>query len=356
MRDKINRLIQDAIDQSIIPGAIISVSYNNKIIFEKKFGNRTLYPIKSPMKLNTIFDVASLTKVVATLPAILKLMDDKIINLTDPISLYIPILGQRGKDEIQIKHLLSHTSGLPAEKKFYLSNLHENEIINSIISEPLIDKVGRSVIYSDLGFILLYKVIEEASSMDFQQFIKNNIFIPLEMEETTFLPSFDSTRYASTEFCNILNQYKHGIVHDNNALSMGGVSGHAGLFTTIKDLQNYSTFIENKGFFKSNQIISENLFLIARKNYSPNNKEHRGLGWILNSSEQQPCGNLFSDSSYGHTGFTGTSIWFDPENNINVILLTNSIHLRRSNEINKIRINLHNLIFCELKKEVENWN
>ncbi|WP_254660865.1 serine hydrolase domain-containing protein [Bacillus sp. FJAT-27225] len=152
------------------------------------------------------------------------------------------------------------------------------------------------------------------------------------------------SRYAATEFSDKLNGYKLGIVHDDNTESMGGISGHAGLFSTIKDLANYASMLENDGVFKGERLLSKQSLQLARKNFSAFSKEFRGLGWVLKSPNNSSCGDLFSDSAYGHTGFTGTSIWFDPEIRLYVILLTNRVHFGRKYPILRLRPRLHTII------------
>ena len=296
------------------------------------------------MELDTVFDLASLTKVVATLPAVFKLLENGLIRLDDPVSYFIPKFGQFGKEQIKIRHLLTHTSGLPAHRQYYQRSLNTEQILESIYQQELEVPTGSKVIYSDLGLITLYKLIEIVTGEQFEDFVKREIFEPLEMTETDFTPKFERSRYAATEFTPKLDDYKCGIVHDENAESMGGISGHAGLFSTVRDLANFASMVENDGVFKNKRILSRSTLQLARQNFTAFDREFRGLGWILKSPESSSCGDLFSPLSYGHTGFTGTSIWFDPEIKLHVILLTNRIHFGRQDEILRIRPRLHNMI------------
>lgn len=344
MKEKVIDFLQRAIDAKHIPGAIIHVSHQGKVLFQEALGNKRVYPTTSPMTLDTIFDLASLTKVVATLPAILKLIEEGEIRLDDPVAFFLPKFAQHGKDTVNIRHLLTHTSGLPAYKQYYKEDLTTEQILEQIYLERLVYPTGSNVVYSDLGLIILYKVIETVTNMNFETFVQNELFRPLEMFETSFNPMFTRERYAATEYSEKLQAYKSGVVHDENAEAMGGISGHAGLFSTIQDLQKYAMMIENNGIFKGKRILSEAVLDLSRKNYTSFAEEYRGLGWGLKGRSFSSCGDLFSIGSYGHTGFTGTSLWFDPAAELHVILLTNWVHFGRNQPIIRLRPRLHNLI------------
>lgn len=222
------------------------------------------------------------------------------------------------------------------------------EIFTRICDQELEAEIGSKVIYSDLGIITLFILIEIVLNEKFEDFVQRELFDPLEMKETVFNPAYDTARYAATEYSESLKGYKKGVVHDENATTMGGISGHAGLFSTVHDLANYASMIENNGLFRGKRILSEPALTLARQNFTSFDAEYRGLGWILKSEEMSSCGDFFSSSSYGHTGFTGTSIWFDPELKLHVILLTNRVHFGRSDHILRIRPRLHNIIRTSL--------
>lgn len=349
LRAKVVEFLQKEIDSDHIPGAVLSVTHRGENIVRKAIGNRVVFPEKAPMTLETVFDLASLTKVIATLPAMLKLIDHGEIRLDDTVSHFLPRFSERGKDDVVIRHLLTHTSGLPSHKSYFADALTTDEILESIFHEPLEYSTGSKVVYSDLGLITLYKIIETVTGMPFAQFLAEEFFMPLGMNETGFNPSFEKSRYAVTEYSEALQDYKAGIVHDENTESMGGVSGHAGLFSTVNDLAKFASMIENDGVYQGKRILSEASLQLSRKNFTPFAEEHRGLGWILKSPAYSSCGDLFSEFSYGHTGFTGTSIWFDPEVELSVILLTNRVHFGRKPPILRLRPRLHNLIRGQLQ-------
>ncbi|MED2974141.1 serine hydrolase [Fictibacillus sp. B-59209] len=338
------RFLEREIEKGAIPGAVLYVSHKKKEIIKAALGHRSIFPEVQPMTLSTVFDLASLTKVVATLPAILKLIDQKVIQLSDPVSYFLPAFTSQGKESVKLLHLLTHTSGLPPHKEYYLQNLKREEVIDQACKEELVAPPGTKVIYSDLGFMLLHRIVEFVVNETFPEFVHHHIFQPLGMNHTGFCPRFPQERYAATEFDAKRNTYKSGIVHDDNAESMGGISGHAGLFSTIDDLKQFADMIQYDGAYLGSQILSSKAVQQSRKDYTPESLERRGLGWILQSRGPSSCGRYFSSDSYGHTGFTGTSMWFDPTIELCVILLTNRVHFGRNEEIHRIRPTVHDLI------------
>lgn len=345
MEKEIKVFIENEIDQKHIPGAVIQVNYKGEVVFEEALGWRIDYKEEQePMRTDTVFDLASLTKVVATLPIVLKLLDKGEIALGDPIAHFIPEFSTNDKSEITLLNLLTHTSGLTSHRKFYQEQLNKEEIFKNIYKETLEYKPGSKVVYSDLGFILLSKIIEVVTQSKFDTFVTREIFEPLGMNETTFLPNFSDERYAATEFDVEINSYKLGIVHDENAVALKGVSGHAGLFSTLSDLKKYVSLFENKGVFNGKKILSEHAIQLSQKNFTSSLNEMRGLGWQLKTGSTTSCGDYFSEQAFGHTGFTGTSIWFDPAVDLSVILLTNRVHYGRKSHILRLRPRLHNLI------------
>ncbi|KMK75096.1 serine hydrolase domain-containing protein [Alkalihalobacillus pseudalcaliphilus] len=348
MFEKVRNFLEKEIQLKHIPGATIHIAQHGKVVMQEALGFQRVFPKEESMRMSTVFDLASLTKVIATLPLILKLIEQGELHLDDRVSFFLPQFEGGGKEDIRIKHLLTHTSGLPAHRRYYENKLQVAQIMESIYAEELVAPLGKQVIYSDLGFITLYQIIEKISGVPFEQFVHEELLLPLEMNETGFHLGYEKWRYAATEYSDELREYKQGIVHDDNTESMGGISGHAGLFSTVTDLTNFAEMIEQGGYFRGKRIVSEQLLDLSKKNYTPFDSEYRGLGWILKSPYFSSCGDLFSESSFGHTGFTGTSIWFDPEIDLRVILLTNRVHFGRKDPIIRLRPRLHNLIRTNL--------
>lgn len=343
MEKKIIHLLQKEVDLEHIPGGALYISYRGKTMVEVAVGYRARYPKKEALNINTIFDLASLTKVIATMPAILMLLDAGEIHLHDKVSYFLKAFEKDEKTNITIEQLLTHTSGLPAHRPYFKNHLTVEQMIDQIGSEQLEYPIGEKVVYSDLGFILLMKLVEQIATTPFEEFVKSYILKPLDMHETGFNPTFDRMRFAPTTYADSIKDYKYGIVHDENAESMGGVSGHAGLFSTLKDLAHFALMVENKGQFENRQIISEQSMELSKRHFTPFSDERRGLGWQL-YSRGLSCGDLFSPLSYGHTGFTGTSIWFDPTIDLHVIFLTNRVHGNNQQAIQRLRPCLHNVI------------
>ncbi|GAA0368355.1 serine hydrolase domain-containing protein [Bacillus horti] len=335
--------LENEIKKNRLPGAVLHVSHRGQLVCQEALGYKTVFPTPTEMKLDTVFDLASLTKVIATLPATLKLLEEGKLGLYDSVSKHIPEFDSHDKDKIRIFHLLTHSSGLVADRPYHKQQLAKKEILEAICAEQLIYEPGQKVIYSDLGMILLSFLIERVTGEAFDQYCAKVIFDPLDMKDTGFNPSFPIERYAATELCPIRQEYKCGIVHDEKAETMGGVSGHAGLFSTVQDLAKFARMIELNG--RDKPILSEASIRLSKKNFTPALDEGRGLGWMMKSPiSYSACGELFSDLSYGHTGFTGTSLWFDPEEELHVILLTNRVHYGREPHILDIRPKVHNMI------------
>ncbi|MEN1967381.1 serine hydrolase domain-containing protein [Lentibacillus sp. N15] len=345
MKQQVLQFLEKEIGLHHLPGAVVQVMHQGEIILREAVGYRYHDANKKvPMTLDTVFDLASLTKVVATLPAMLKLMDAGEIRLDDPVARFLPDFSINGKEKVTLRHVLTHTSGLPAHCPFHKKHLDKAAILNEINRTELEQTTGSGVLYSDLGFILLYHVIEKVTKQPFDAFVTEQFYSPLGMDETGFCPTFNKERYAATEFNEAFNDYKVGMVHDENAASMGGISGHAGLFSTIDDLTRFAQMIENEGVYNGKRFLSASALKLARCNFTEQGEEQRGLGWVRKNPTHASCGDYFSDESYGHTGFTGTSIWFDPSIKLNIILLTNRVHYGRQPHILSLRPRLHNII------------
>ncbi|SEC11890.1 serine hydrolase domain-containing protein [Paenibacillus sp. GP183] len=344
---KISLFIEQEIAAGHLPGAVLYVAHKGKELLKQAYGSRVVYPEAAPMRTDTVFDLASLTKVVATLPAALQLMDQGKISLADPIGAFLPRFRLQLEEPIRILHLLTHTSGLKADLLGMqaLLRLSREELLDRIVNEPPLHPPGTKVVYSDIGMIMLYLIIEFVTGESFDTYLKRGIYEPLEMLETGFCPAFEETRYAVTEFSEPHQAYKSGNVHDEKAERMGGVSGHAGLFSTAHDLANYALMIRQKGLFKGRRIISRASIELSYRNFTPLDQEYRGLGWLLKNPKSFSFGgDYLSEQAFGHTGFTGTSLLFDPEMDLQIIFLTNRVHFGRTEHILRIRPRLHNLI------------
>ena len=346
---QIDEIIQSANNDSAFPGAVVLVSKEGEIIYEKAFGHLTYYDTSAVVTINTIYDIASLTKVTATTTAVMICYDKNLFSLDDPVAKYIPEFSQNGKEKVTIKNLLLHNSGLPAFKRFYKNYSSAEEIIKDIYKTPLSYEPGSKTVYSDLGFITLAKIVEQVTGKRFDAFCKEEIFKPLQMNSTFFNPP-DSLKYkiAPTEYDNYWRKkLVWGKVHDETSSLLNGVAGHAGLFSTAEDMSKLLQLLLNGGTFNSHQIIKPATAILFTTRYS--DKSSRALGWDTKSEEKSSAGKLFDITSFGHTGFTGTSVWADPIRKLFVVFLTNSVHPTRENKkLYKVRPVLHDAVINAL--------
>jgi CubicO group peptidase (beta-lactamase class C family) len=316
--------VQTAIDRHECPGGVLWLERDG-VMYHKAYGNRALVPRIEPMTEDTLFDLASLTKVVATAPAIMPLIQRGQVSLDAPVCTYIPQFTGQGREFVTIRELLTHTSGLPPD-------LDTNEwhgyskAIKMACHTKLQSPPGTTFIYSDINFILLGDIVQRVTKKPLQDFVQTEIFGPLKMTDTGFLPPKSKLpRIAPTEV--IKGKPLRGVVHDPAARRMGGVSGDAGLFSTASDLARFARMMLNGGELDGVRIFTPDTVKLMTTPQSPSAVHVlRGLGWDINSPYSSPRGSLFPIGSYGHTGWTGTSIWIDPASKTFVIFLSNRNH------------------------------
>jgi CubicO group peptidase (beta-lactamase class C family) len=287
--------------------------------------------------------------VVVTLPLVLLIVEEGLVHLDEPIATYIPEFAIHNKQEVTLKHLLTHTSGLTAHRSYYAENLSAEEIKAKIYNEKLEYPTGTKVVYSDLGFILLSIIVTRVLGKPLDQAANELIFQPLGMKDSQFCPAKElQPRIAATEYSEQIGRYKWGEVHDDNAYALGGVSGHAGLFSTTEDLGRFAKMWLQKGKWENQWLLSSAITQAALRNYTNSLDGNRGLGWVLKNDSFDQSGDLISLRAYGHTGFTGTSIWMDPERDLFIVLLTNRVHFGRNRPITDLRKRFHNAIISSL--------
>jgi CubicO group peptidase (beta-lactamase class C family) len=344
---EVDRLMQQAVEDSVFPGAALLFGTGKQIFYSKCFGHFT-YDENSPkVKTNSIFDLASVSKVVATTSAAMILVDQGKLNLDEKVITYLPQFNNNGKDKVTIRNLLLHNSGLAPFKKYYDEFTTAQEVINDIMNLPLDNPPGEKYVYSDLGMITLQKVIENISKKSLDVFLEENLFSKLEMNQTMYNPSNEiKNNCLPTELDNFWRmRLLQGEVHDERAYMLDGVAGHAGLFSTVEDLSKFALMLLNNGEYNGNQIISSEI--IDEWTTKQSEQSDRALGWDTKSTDgYSSAGKYFSKYSFGHTGYTGTSIWIDKENKFFVILLSNRVHPTRENKkISKFRPIIHNAVF-----------
>ncbi|MCG2590574.1 serine hydrolase [Rhodohalobacter sp. WB101] len=338
---QVDKIMQSAINDSVFPGGVVGVMRNGALVWQQAYGYHDYSKTKA-VQTNGIYDMASITKIMATTTSMMKLVDEGKVSLDDPISKYIPEFNEGLKKEITIRHFLLHTSGLPAFR-IYVDELRtRNELVEAVRNEPLINDPGEEYVYSDLGFILLAEIIEEVTGKRIDEYVHDEFYEPMGMTSTTFNPeeigSVLTNRIPPTEIDTVYNRgLVHKKVHDERAYFMDGVSGHAGLFSSVHDMAKYFFMLLNDGNYGGHQYLSPEIIDLFTSHQSPINQ--RGLGFDRKSEGFSTAGTLTSENSFGHTGFTGTSFWVDPDENIAIIVLTNRTYPNRSygSRISRIR-------------------
>jgi CubicO group peptidase (beta-lactamase class C family) len=334
--------ITNAIANQQCPGGVLWLEHNGTA-YHKAFGSRALVPAREPMTEDTIFDAASLTKVIATTPAVLLLIERGQVKLDAPVQTYMPEFTGDGKALVTVRELMTHTSGLPPDIETKTDWHGQAEAIKKACAEKLQTKPGTVFKYSDINFFLLGEIVQRVSRTPLEVFARREIFTPLKMTDTGFLPPTEKLfRIAPTEV--VTGKPWRGIVHDPTARHMGGVAGHAGLFTTAPDLARYARMLLNQGkldgvrFFKP-----ETVQLMTSVQTPPEISAKRGLGWDIDTAFSGPRGDLFPLGSYGHTGWTGGSLWLDPASETFVIFLSNRNHPTEAGNVISLRHTLGTL-------------
>ena len=320
----VDAIIEKAVAEGNIPGAVLLVGHNGKVIHRKAFGSRSLEPSREPMTTDTVFDLASLTKCIATATSVMKLVEDGRIRLGDSVATYLPDFAQNGKKDITIRDLMTHYSGLPPDLDLKTSWSGREAAYQMAMREKPINPPGSQFVYSDINFETLGFLVEKITGQPLNEYASAKIFGPLGMKDTRFLPPKEwVSRIAPTEF-DEQGRMLRGTVHDPTARRMGGVAGHAGLFSTADDL---ALFAED--FLSGFKVLSRSAIdKMTSPQQPPNGTVLRGLGWDIYSPFSVNRGELLPMGSFGHTGFTGTSIWIDPVTDSYIILLTNAVHPR----------------------------
>lgn len=371
MNSSLQALIEEGVREAVYPGAVLLVVQKRQPVFLEETGHLSLIPEPVPMKKDTIFDLASLTKPLATTLALMKLVEEGKIGLDQRLSELITESPLREKKDLTPRLILNHSAGFPDWKPYYLDliqyPLEERKRVlrGRVIEEPLAYAPGKECLYSDLGFMILEWLIEERAGESFPKYVQQHFYGPLGLERTFFSPSPLSppTRggershygsdvkgegveeFAATEKCPWRKKVIQGEVHDENAFAMGGYSGHAGLFGVVEEVYQIVNLLrehhqgQREDYFKAETVRE----FFKRQNIVKDCTW--ALGWDTPSPQDSSSGKYFSANSVGHLGFTGTSIWMDLEKDVIVIFLTNRIHPTRNNEkIKLFRPKLHDVV------------
>ena len=327
----LDKIVQDAIANGSAPGAVVLIGHNGAVVYRKAFGHLTTAANAEPMTPETIFDLGALTEVVATTTCVMRLEQLGQIKLNDVVAKYIPDFAQNGKEDITIRMLLTHYSGLPPDLDLKESWNGTEEGYNRVNAAKLVSAPGSTFVYSDVGFVVLGELVQKVSGMPLDQYAQNYVFGPLGMANTRFYPPPAwQSRIAPTQRDEHSGITLRGTVHDPTAHQMNGVAGDAGLFSTADDLAKFAQALLNGGAPILSPMIVEKMTTPQQPANLPN---VRGLGWDIDSPFSSNRGELLPVGSFGHTGYTGTSLWIDPTTNTYVVVLTNSLQLKTGSAI-----------------------
>ncbi len=343
--DRARQVLQHHVHTRTTPGTVGLVLRRTGIVTSWAVGHHTYQPNATPVQINTLYDLASVTKVIATTTLCMLFADKDRLNLDAPVQFYVPSFTGKNKNRVTIRHLLAHCSGLPAHVHLYKaqSNMIDprETMLNAACQLPLTYEPGTDTAYSDMGFLILGKILETIGKQRLDHLVKQHILEPLKMTDTWYCPPPHlKHRIAPTENgTNLRDHLVRGEVHDENAAAMGGIAPHAGLFSTAHDLSKCLLAWLGAGNFSKRSIRQ----FTTRANIAPNSTW--ALGWDTVSSGKSSSGSHFSEQSFGSLGFTGTSVWADPIRDLGVILLTNRVHPTRENtQIAHLRPEFHDVI------------
>ncbi|MDE0885916.1 MAG: serine hydrolase [Myxococcota bacterium] len=371
---KVERALDKAIERAEIPGAVVLARMPREgevLEFAWSQGLSAMRPERLPMTRETVFDLASLTKSLATTTGIMLLVGDDKIALDDPVAKYLPSFAERDKEEVTIRHLLTHSAGLKPWRGYHETLLEKQRktgeshiatpeakawIVDRIVRSGLVHEPGEAAVYGDLDFIALGALIEAVSGQSLDVFCRERIFEPLGMKDTRFIPlaggleggselsEAERRRLAATENCPWRKRILWGEVHDPNAFAMGGVAGHAGLFAPADDIMRFAQVLLDSWHGRSDALPSALVRQFCERQEIPE-KSDWALGWDTPTEGQSSSGQYFSSQSVGHLGFTGTSLWIDLERELVVVMLTNRVHLIAKRSHFGLRPQIHDLIF-----------
>ncbi|WP_407925463.1 serine hydrolase domain-containing protein [Geomonas terrae] len=335
---RIDSLMNEAISRNLIAGGVVVIGNRDRILFEKPYGRISPFPDAPPMAVSTIFDIASLTKVTATTPSVLKLAEEGRISLLDPVVKWFPEFAGKGKDAILVMNLLTHTSGLD---DIPLSSANPMQsAVEGAAAQKLKGEVGHRFRYADLNFILLAELVRRATGAPLDLFAQVSFYRPLGMVDTSFHPRETGRCSGTISDERVL----FGEPQDYLCRQLGGVAGHAGLFTTAGDLARFCRMMLAGGVLDGKRVLAQRTVdQMTAPYFSRGGLVVRGLGWDISSPFSAPRGQGFSRVSFGHTGYSGSSIWIDPVSDTFVILLTSRLEYKKVHDFNKLRGDLSTL-------------
>jgi CubicO group peptidase (beta-lactamase class C family) len=334
--DLIDGAMREAIERGDCPGAVVLVVHDGQVVWRKAYGMRARQPEAVPMTADTVFDLASLTKPMATASSIMVLVEQGKLRLADRVAEHLPAFGQHGKEKITVEQLLLHTSGLIADNPEADYADGREKALQRIYALTPKAAPGERFIYSDVGFIVLGELVEKLAGTSLDAFATKHIFSPLGMNETAFRPG-DRLRERAAPTVQRSGRWLKGEVHDPRAAALGGVAGHAGLFSTADDLAVFAQMILDGGEYKGKRVLRADTVRLMTEARSVQGGQ-RAYGWDVATSYSTNRGKLFPrGESFGHTGFTGTSLWIDPRSKTAVIFLSSRLHPEGKGNVTRLR-------------------
>ena len=332
--EQVATIVNQGIDDGEMSGAVVVVADQNRVLYQQAFGDRQVSPAQEPMTIDTVFDLASLTKPIATATSVICLVQSGELALDDTVATYLPEFGIRGKESITIRDLLLHVGGMIPDNAIGDYQQGVDEAWTRICKLTPIAARGEKFIYSDVGYIALGKVVERVSGKTLDQFCSEEVFRPLRMTETMFNPTDQvRRRTAATEKRD--GRWMKGEVHDPRAALLGGVAGHAGLFSTANDLVRFGQMMLGRGTYSNTTVLNPDVFAVMTKPQAVP-RGTRTIGWDHRSPYSTNRGDSLSDAAFGHGGFTGTVMWIDPAKDRVFVFLSNRLHPDGQGSVNKI--------------------
>ncbi|MGK5090965.1 serine hydrolase domain-containing protein [Deltaproteobacteria bacterium TL4] len=349
-------LIQRHLDANVFPGIEILFALGQDVLLHRAWGHLETGDQAPPLTLNTLFDIASLTKPIATATAMMLLQEQGLLDFEEKVCRFLPELNASPKNQISIKALLTHTSGLPDWENLYENNKNKDEAWKQLVNIPLRHAPGTQTIYSCLGYLLLGEIIRRVSHQSLTEFFQAHIAGPLNLKHTLFSPLRQTKPLppiAPTQYCPYRKCLLRGRVHDENSYIFNEEGGNAGLFSTAEDLHRYCLMVLNEGELEGNRLLSPLSIRAMLHNHNTPPLLPRGLGWDFKERGfgYWSCGDLAPSGTVGHTGFTGTSLWMHPRLKTVMIVLSNRVHISRENQLETMRLfraRLHNLLFSQV--------
>jgi CubicO group peptidase (beta-lactamase class C family) len=330
---QIDAIVQGGLNQKKMPGCVVLIGRRDKIVLLKAYGNKRLEPTTERMTTDTVFDLASLTKPIATATSVMILVDQEKLKLDEPVALYLPEFAANGKEKVTVRQLLIHVSGLIPDNSIKDYDDGAEQAIQRVFALKPQTTPGERFAYSDMNFVVLGDLVKRLSGQNVHEFSRQHVFQPLGMKETSYLPGEElKKRAAPTEKRD--GKWMQGKVHDPRAFKLGGVAGHAGLFSTAEDLAIYASMMLSRGEQGGKRILLDDAWkqmtapnkVPARRNNGTPYEGLRALGWDMKTGYSINRGDSFSSAAFGHGGFTGTAIWIDPEKDLFLIFLSNRVH------------------------------